>query len=151
MSSSPCPCGSNISHADCCEPYLSGKVSAPTAVALMRSRYTAYTKSKIDYLINTLHPQSRQSDDRRLLRQNCQYMAWVNLTIVKTQKGQPSDKTGIVEFVAEYRDTQAAGFNATIVQQLHERSRFVQENGQWFYVDGDMLPPVNLTTKLITG
>jgi SEC-C motif domain protein len=146
MSSSLCPCGSNISHADCCEPYLSGKLSAPTAVALMRSRYTAYTKSKIDYLINTLHPKSRQSDDRRLLRQNCQYMAWVKLTIVKTQKGQPSDKTGVVEFVAEYRDTQAPGFEATIVQQLHERSRFVKENDQWFYVDGDILAPLNLPT-----
>ncbi len=111
----------------------------------MRSRYTAFTHGHIDYLIATLHPKSRRPDDKRRLRQTIQQTHWVKLTVLKTQKGQPADKTGIVEFVAEYRDTQAMGFAATEVKQLHERSRFVQTAGQWFYVDGDMLPPVRLT------
>jgi len=37
-----------------------------------------------------------------------------------------------VEFVARFR----LGGKAT---RLHERSRFVREQGCWFYVDGDML------------
>jgi SEC-C motif-containing protein len=55
-----CPCGSAAHYTDCCKPYLTGKAAAPTAEALMRSR-------------------------------------------------------------------------------------FVQEGGQWFYVDGDILPPLKLT------
>jgi SEC-C motif domain protein len=118
----------------------------------MRSRYTAYSQGHVDYLINTLHPQSRQKDDdlrsvadhRRIIRQNSQLTQWIGLTILKTQKGQPQDKRGIVEFVAAYRDAKVQGFQIPAVQQLHERSRFVKEDDQWFYVDGDMLPPVKL-------
>jgi SEC-C motif domain protein len=108
----------------------------------MRSRYTAFTRSNIDYLITTLHPKSRRPDDKGSLRQTIQQTQWVKLTVLKTQKGQPADKTGIVEFVAEYRDTQAMGFAAAEVKQLHERSRFIREHNQWFYVDGDRLPLV---------
>jgi SEC-C motif domain protein len=108
----------------------------------MRSRYSAFSRGDVDYLMATLHPDRRQPNDRRSLRQTIQQTQWIGLTILKTQKGQPQDKTGIVEFVAEYRDTQASGFAAAIVQQLHERSRFRQQEGQWFYVDGDILPPI---------
>jgi SEC-C motif domain protein len=108
----------------------------------MRSRYTAFTQGNIDYLIATLHPQSRRPDDKRRHRQTVSQTQWLGLTVLKTQKGQPQDKTGSVEFVAEYRDTQAGGFAAAEVKQLHERSRFLQVDGQWFYVDGDVLPPV---------
>jgi SEC-C motif domain protein len=140
---SHCPCCSNNAYADCCEPFLSGQAPAPTAEALMRSRYTAYSKTQVDYLIATLHPKSRQPDDRQTLQQNSQLTQWVGLTILKTQKGRPQDSQGIVEFVAEYRG--ASVLQATAVNQLHERSRFVKEDGQWFYVDGDILPPVTLT------
>jgi SEC-C motif domain protein len=108
----------------------------------MRSRYTAFTRSHIDYLIATLHPKSHRPDDKRRHRQTINQTQWVRLTVLKTQKGQAQDKTGIVEFVAEFRNTQAVGFAAAEVRQLHERSRFVQADGQWFYVDGDVLPPV---------
>jgi SEC-C motif domain protein len=110
----------------------------------MRSRYTAFTRGNTDYLIASLHPKSRRPDDKRSLRQTINQTQWVKLTVLKTQKGQPTDKTGIVEFVAEYRDTQAIGFAAAEVKQLHERSRFVKVDGQWFYVDGDILPAVKL-------
>ena len=128
---SNCPCCSGNPYTDCCEPRLNGAIAAPTAEALMRSRYTAFTQGKIDYLIATLHPTSRCPDDKRSLRQTIQQTQWVRLTVLKTQKGQTSDKTDIVEFVAEYRDTQAIGFAAAEVKQLHERSRFVQTDGQW--------------------
>ena len=98
-----CPCGSTAHYTDCCEPYLSGKAAAPTAEALMRSRYTAYSKGNVDYLIATLHPKSRQKDDRPTLLQSIQNTRWIGLSIVKTQKGQTQDKRGIVEFVALYQ------------------------------------------------
>lgn len=139
-----CPCQSNRAYSDCCEPYLNGSALAPTAEALMRSRYTAFSRGKIDYLIATRHPKTRQTDSRRSLRQSLQQTQWVGLTVLKTQQGQLHDNAGVVEFVAKYRDLQAVGLAAAEVKQLHERSRFVKEGGQWFYVDGDSLPPVSV-------
>jgi SEC-C motif domain protein len=141
-----CPCGSAAHYTDCCEPYLSGRAAAPTAEALMRSRYTAYSKGDVSYLIATLHPKSRQPDDRPTLLQSIQNTRWMGLTLIKTQKGKAQDKRGIVEFVALYQSVQMKDLqNIGAVNQLHERSRFVQESGQWFYVDGDILPPLKLT------
>jgi SEC-C motif domain protein len=138
-----CPCGSKIPYTGCCEPYLIGKASAPTAEALMRSRYIAYSTGNVDYLIATLHPKSRQKSDRSSLLQSIQTTRWVGLTIMTTQKGQIKDKRGIVEFVALYQSAQIQGLKSIgAVNQLHERSRFVQEKRRWFYVDGDTLPVV---------
>jgi SEC-C motif domain protein len=147
---SHCPCNTeglrpavgHRAYSDCCEPYLSGSARASTAEALMRSRYTAFCRGHIDYLLATRHPQSRQTDSRRSLRQSIQQTQWMGLTVLDTQQGQPEDSTGVVEFVAAYRDLSAVGFAAAEVRQLHERSRFVKEAGQWFYVDGESLPPV---------
>ncbi|MBE9028237.1 YchJ family protein [filamentous cyanobacterium LEGE 11480] len=142
----PCPCGSNKLYTECCEPYHTGVAVAPTAEALMRSRYSAFCKRDIDYIVRTRHASTRKNDDRRSLRQTFNLTHWIGLTILKTQKGQPKDKKGVVEYVAECRDTQAQGFNVE-VKQLHEKSRFVKEDDQWFYVGGELLPPVKLPGK----
>ncbi|NEX16830.1 MAG: hypothetical protein C1943_09425 [Halochromatium sp.] len=51
----PCPCGSGKTLADCCGPFLDGTSAPATAEALMRSRYTAFTQSAVDYLRTTWH------------------------------------------------------------------------------------------------
>ncbi|NEP15746.1 MAG: YchJ family protein [Leptolyngbya sp. SIO4C1] len=129
-----CPCGSATPYSVCCEPYLSGQAAAPTAEALMRSRYTAFCKGNLDYLVATHHPDRRQVDERLSLHQTLNETSWVSLTVISTQKGQPQDTTGQVEFMAVYR--------APELGQLHERSRFVKANGRWFYFDGKRLPPL---------
>src|SRR5687767_1109085 len=53
-----CPCG-GPSLATCCGPYLDGTALPPTAEALMRSRYTAYTLKNEPYLLATWHPSTR--------------------------------------------------------------------------------------------
>ncbi len=131
----PCPCGSGQPLATCCAPYLQGDALAPTAEALMRSRYTAYCQGQVEYLIATHHPRQRQLSDRAALSQSVRQTTWLGLTVLATEQGQPEDPVGIVEFVALY---QARG----AVQQLHERSRFQQQKGRWFYVEGDHLPPL---------
>jgi SEC-C motif domain protein len=138
----PCPCGSKAHYTDCCEPYLIGKAAAPTAEALMRSRYTAYSQGNVDYLIATLHPKSRHKSDRSSLIQSIQSIRWVGLTIVTTQQGQVKDQRGVVEFVALYQPMQIQDLQNIGANQLHERSRFIQEKGQWFYIDGDILPAI---------
>lgn len=107
---------------------------APTAEALMRSRYTAYCKSNVDYLIATRHPSKRKFDDRINLTKSSKTTVWESLTVVKTRQGNRQDTRGQVEFVAVHSQPEWG--------QLHERSQFIKENGRWFYIDGERLPPV---------
>ena len=55
----PCPCGSNIRLADCCGAVIAGRRAPDTAVALMRSRYSAYVLGDTDYLQRSWHPGTR--------------------------------------------------------------------------------------------
>jgi len=129
-----CPCGSQRPFFSCCEPFLSGQKAAPTAEALMRSRYTAYCTHNIDYLMATHHPTKRALSDRTALSRSMQSTTWLGLQILDTRQGQPDDETGMVEFVARFQAHQPG--------QIHERSRFQQQKGRWFYLDGEHLPPI---------
>jgi SEC-C motif-containing protein len=100
----------------------------------MRSRYTAYAQGHIGYLMATHHPAKRTMGDRQALQQSIQRTTWLGLTVLKTEQGQSNDDTGVVEFVARYA-SETTG-------QMHERSRFQKLKGRWFYVDGDLLPPI---------
>jgi SEC-C motif domain protein len=101
----------------------------------MRSRYTAYSQGAADYLVKTLHPSKRRKDDKSELLDSTATLQWIGLKILKTQRGGIRDKKGMVEFVATYR---GKAFLA-VPGELHERSRFLKENNQWFYIDGDIL------------
>ncbi|NJK54547.1 MAG: YchJ family protein [Pleurocapsa sp. SU_5_0] len=127
-----CPCGSKKQTQYCCQMYLLGKKQPETAEKLMRSRYTAFTRGYVDYLIATLHPDYRQPNDHAELTTSISHTQWLGLQIIDAQKGKKNDNTGIVEFEAVYQINEP--------QQLHERSRFIKTEGQWFYVDGDILP-----------
>lgn len=110
-------------YADCCGP-LHGGVAAPTAEALMRSRYSAYVLRLLPYLLATWHRSTRPAqldlaDDA----------TWLGLTIRRHQQQDADHAT--VEFVARRR------FGGGSALRLHEISRFVREDGRWFYVDGD--------------
>ncbi|MFM0874673.1 YchJ family metal-binding protein, partial [Klebsiella pneumoniae] len=52
MTQPSCPCGSGDPLDDCCGRYHQGH-PAPTAEALMRSRYSAYGLGLVDYLRDT--------------------------------------------------------------------------------------------------
>ena len=55
MTQPTCPCGSGDPLDDCCGRYHQGH-PAPTAEALMRSRYSAYALGLVDYLRDTTLP-----------------------------------------------------------------------------------------------
>ena len=135
-----CPCGSQIRYLDCCDVYLRGNAIAPTAEALMRSRYSAYSKGDVEYLIQTQYPKKRKNTDRQMLLKTMENTNWMGLTVLKTQKGGVNDRRGVVEFAALYRGLELTDQ----IYQLHERSRFIKEDGVWFYQDGDSLPPIQL-------
>ena len=121
-----CPCGSGMILAECCRRYLTGSRSAPTAEALMRSRYTAYVLGDEDYILRTWHGSTRPADLGDALGST---VKWLGLRIVACGGGAAGDSDGWVEFIARCK----TGGRAT---RMHERSRFRFENGQWFYVDG---------------
>lgn len=129
-----CPCGSQNLYSRCCGPYLKASAIAPTAEALMRSRYVAYCQGNVDYLVATRHPSKRKFDDRINLVKSVKTTVWKSLIVVATQQGRANHDSGYVEFVAVH--------SLPELGQLHERSKFIKENGRWFYVDGEMLPPI---------
>jgi SEC-C motif-containing protein len=125
----PCPCGSGYPLEACCAPYIANLAPAPTALTLMRSRYTAYTMGMVEYLKATWHPRTRPASlvlepERR----------WLGLKILDTAAGMAGDASGRVEFVARFK----IGGRA---HRLRERSRFELVEGRWLYVDGDVDPP----------
>jgi SEC-C motif domain protein len=122
----PCPCASGRIFAACCGPLLAGTSQAATAEMLMRSRYTAYYIDDTAYVLRTWHPSTRPSalDTADLPR-------WSGLSIIRTVEGGLNDDQGVVEFVAS-----ALVHNR--VCRFGETSRFIREDGLWFYVDGDV-------------
>ena len=134
-----CPCGSRKKIQYCCEKYLLRKENPQTAEQLMKSRYTAFVRGNIDYLIATLHPDKRQPNDKKELTKSINNTTWLGLTIIDTSQGKKSDQVGYVEFMAV--------FQVTKPQQLHERSQFIKIDGKWFYVDGNILPELILQSN----
>ena len=122
----PCPCGLPHSYEVCCGRYTGGNTPAPTAEALMRSRYTAYTLAQEPYLLATWHPSTRPAT---LDLSTKPQPKWLGLHVKHRQ--QTGDSHAEVEFIARYK----IGGRA---YRLHETSRFVREEGQWYYLDGDI-------------
>lgn len=121
---SDCPCGSRRAYAECCGPLHAG-TPAPDAQALMRSRYSAYVKGDLEYLRTSWHPSTRPGEldlgDTRATR-------WLGLEVRRHVQVDTDHAT--VEFVARYR------IGGEPAVRLHEISRFVREDGRWYYVDG---------------
>ena len=125
---SACSCGSGKAFADCCGRLIEGSEPAATAEALMRSRYTAFALGKTSYLLSTWHPSTRPAsldiDEQPAPK-------WIGLKVLRHE--QQDDSHAIVVFIARYKVNGRA-------YKMQETSRFVKENGRWFYVDGDTEP-----------
>lgn len=138
-----CPCGSGLDFSKCCEPFILGKQKAPSAEALMRSRYTAYSVQAIDYIINTCVKDGQQDIDVEQTSAWSKKSQWLGLKIVSVNKGGINDTEGSVEFKAEY-----------ILDGLkdvhHERALFKKIDGEWLYDSGEVVPTtvVRATPKI---
>ena len=142
----PCPCGSDETYVNCCGPFHAGLGAdsngssnmidaagtslatpavhvAPTPEALMRSRYSAYVLGLIDYLLATWHPSTAPGD------LELSPVKWLGLEVLHAQS---AGDAGVVEFVARLRDSSGRA------ERMHETSRFVREEGRWYYIDGSI-------------
>lgn len=127
----PCPCGSNITYSLCCLPYHQGTLDAPSALILMRSRYSAYATKHVDYIIKTthhLHPDQQIPLEKRKkdIETFCMQTTFKGLEILSYEEGE---------------STSTVTFRAHLSQQSHdasftEKSRFEKIHGQWRYLTG---------------
>ena len=122
-----CFCGSGDPFDQCCQPVISGQRAAQSAEQLMRSRYSAYVLEDADYLLRSWHPDTRPAS----LGVTASGLSGSGLTVCARHQGEPGDLHGRVEFIARYQQQGKTG-------AVHEISRFVFEQGQWLYVDGDL-------------
>lgn len=117
-----CPCGGGA-YAACCGRFIGQQQAPQTPQELMRSRYTAYTLGDEAYVRATWY--ARTLPDGPLVSVE-PGMKWLGLEV---RRHAAAGDEGTVEFVARYR----VGGRA---HRMHEVSRFVREEGRWYYLDG---------------
>jgi len=77
-----CPCGSGTAFNQCCQPYHLKVKAAPTAEALMRSRYSAFVVADADYLYETTHLSKRKNHSKSAYLNSAKNTKWLKLEIV---------------------------------------------------------------------
>ncbi|AFY00991.1 YchJ family protein [Bdellovibrio bacteriovorus] len=121
-----CPCGSEKTYSECCGVYHSGKALAPTAEALMRSRYSAFAKNQMEYLQDTTDPQTLDQIDEEANREWAERAKFLKLEIVHAEE---KGTKGTVEFKAYYNVDDEDFIH-------HEVSLFRKQAGEWFFKSG---------------
>jgi SEC-C motif-containing protein len=134
-----CPCGTGRSYQDCCEPFIAGKITARTTEALMRSRYSAFARSKMAYILHTMR--SPAADHFKADAQQQDNIKWTGLEVIRTAT---QGNKGWVEFKAHYT-------KHSMPHVLHELSEFHLRAGIWYYVDGQQPKPVATKAKSAIG
>ncbi len=124
-----CPCGSSTDFKACCGLYLEGGKYPATPEALMRSRYSAYFKANMDYILKTMRAPALLKFDKRIDPKYPQ--EWLGLEVI-TAYNDLDPNIGYVEFIAKYKQNNK-------VNMIHELSKFHREDGRWYYVDGEYL------------
>jgi len=122
-----CPCGSARDFAECCSPIIEG-APAPTAEALMRSRYTAFVMRKLDHVERTHAPEVRADFNRAEAERLAEECEWRGLEI---RSATETGDTAEVEFVMRFcREQQEVTKTAL--------ASFRRDAGQWLYVSSNV-------------
>lgn len=122
-----CPCCSGKSYEECCKPFHKAEKHAPTAEALMRSRFSAFAIPNGEYLMETTLPAKRKFHNKEDLHEWGEINEWTKLEIIK----KPT--LNQVEFKAYYKDEKGK------MHLHHELSDFQEIDNRWYYVSGTFL------------
>ena len=124
-----CPCSINTTYDNCCGKNHSNINNVSTAEELMRSRYSAFVKANAEYLNKSQHSSTRPNSKKQIKEvvDWAKSVTWIKLEIIGAKKGLLNDLEGTVEFKAYF-------FEGGIVQNIHENSKFIKENGHWVYL-----------------
>jgi SEC-C motif domain protein len=120
-----CYCNSGEEFSICCQPIILGHKERSTPAICMRSRYSAYCIKNIDYIIASTFPSQRKFYPKKSLENWANAVNWIKLEIV-------SAHDDLVEFKAYFSET------TTDIQVHHEKSLFKQENGNWYFYEGEV-------------
>ena len=127
-----CPCGSDLTYATCCGRLHRGQARAETAEQLMRSRYSAFARGEIAYLMATnpdaLTPPAQR---RRELKASCRQTRWQGLEILSVERGGVDDLEGTVSFEAHF---QASGQRSSLREMSLFQRRAGDRDGDWLYI-----------------
>lgn len=133
-----CPCGSGSSYSECCEPIISGVLTAQTAEQLMRARYSAYVFAKMDFIFESTHPEYCEGYDHAGTKEWAESAEWLGLEIISTNKGTSDDSIGEVEFIARFSEKGEK-------REHHEAGQFKKKDGNWLFTEGKMVRSKPLT------
>lgn len=123
MESRKCFCDTGLLFENCCGLYLENNQKAPSALTLMRSRYSAYATHNVDYLLATTYISERKYYSKP--------------EILKWATGNKWQKLEILSFSEYTVEFKAYFLNAKNKPEIHyEFSTFRKEDEEWFYVDG---------------
>ena len=129
-----CPCGSEKSYNECCQPIIQGTRDADTAESLMRARYSAFVKTEIDFLYSTVSANQQKDFNYEEATDWSKNSEWKGLEIIETVEGGSDNDKGTVEFIARFiQDTQEINH--------HELASFEKINGKWIFMDGIVPKP----------
>ena len=144
MASDPgnCVCGTGLPFEACCGPLLAGDQPASSALALMRSRYTAYVRGEIDYIMRT--QESGEGIDRESTESWSRNSEWLGLEVVKSEGGIEGHQEGSVEFIARYRHQGEEHAH-------HEVAEFRRDGPGWILIDGKMVNSTFVRTQPKVG
>jgi SEC-C motif domain protein len=123
-----CSCGSLRLYADCCEPYLKKRSAPKTPEALMRSRYTAFTHSDIQYIADTMRGKAKRGFSFEETYAWASSVQWESLSVLQASSLDAAGDSATVEFEAFYH------LNG-IKKCMHEVSVFHLIDGVWYYCD----------------
>lgn len=122
-----CPCCSGKDYSTCCKPLHIGQ-PPENALALMRSRYSAYAKQLARYIIDTTHRENLHYKQNR--------QEWIQ-DIVLFCRNTKFEGLEIVEFIDGAEEAYVT-FIAHLEQNkiksaMQEKSIFKKEQGRWLY------------------
>ena len=134
-----CKCCSRRHYRRCCQPLHEGQ-GAPTAEALMRSRYCAYALGLADYILATTHPEGPQFQHdevawRAQVLAFCAGTRFQGLRVVPATASAASSESTEEAWVSFYASLNQSGVDAS----FGERSRFLKHLGRWCYHSGERI------------
>ena len=137
-----CPCRSGQTYAACCAPLHQGARQAADAEALMRSRYSAYVRCDIDYIVATTVPAQQVLLDGDAMRQWSAGTQWCGLEVLQHWP-RAGKHHAEVEFKAWFDTAQGRQYH-------HERSAFVCIAQRWYFLD-PTVPLPGMKTPCLCG
>ncbi len=114
-----CACKSGLSYEACCEPFHKGIAHAPSALALMRSRFSAFARADAEYIMRTQVAKLNEAVDKKAFETELKKELWVDLSIL-------SYKEDRVQFIAYLLE-------GAKLFAIKESSLFEKDKGRWYY------------------